>query len=171
MLKNGWLRETCCGEERETGLDAYLEQSSLAAMGSLELFELDPAVRGENALGTQLEKQGFAAVPSAANPHPCQCGPACACSGYDVAQWSGGVEDTCRRCAFFWGAATTLRYGGGREGGQLEEFKGCVSATQLETPWASRANLQELERFAEAIAESIATFVLHFYGSANGRPN
>ena len=180
MLKSAWLRESCGGP----ALEEYTTESSLAAMARLEGFRLEPnpnphpnasptpiegfrleaAVRGPYAIGTQLEERGFAAVPSASTPHPCRCGPGATCSAFDVAEWSGGCEDTRRPCAYFWGAATTLRYGGGREGGQLDEFKGAVSATQLETPWAARASVQDIERFADAIADSVITFVDFFYG-------
>jgi len=84
------------------------------------------------------------------------------------------VEDT-RPCAFFWGASSTLRYGGGREGGQLEDFVGkvypnpnlsynCnrnnyliikVSATQLETEWQGRSSEEAILSYGDAIAAAI----------------
>jgi hypothetical protein len=157
-----------------------LATSSLAAMANLPTFQnLEDLVRGPFSMGSLLESEGYAAVPSPRQPHPCCCTDgidlscdfkACGrtCTGLDVVPWKNGPEG-CGPCSFFWGSNTLCIYGGGRrkrngEWAQLERYRGVVAATQLETSWnGCRENDDQIQRFGAALGRSIGGFLTHFY--------
>lgn len=154
---------------------------SLAAMARLDAWRgVEDAVCGLHAVGSLLEQQGYAAVPSVRQPYPCSgcccCDPDSSrrCTGFDAAHcWNGKHPDGdgFGECSFFWGADTLRAYGGGGKGdGQLPQYRGNVAAQQLETSWdGCRDSDANIERFGVGIAAAVRGFIEHFYGNQECR--